>query len=66
MAQALPKPTTDADWQSLRWELGSMFSGAPVAEEEMFAGRTNEVYRMLEAVLDRSKHVVLFGERGGG
>lgn len=60
------KPKTDRDWLVLEWEIGSFFSGAPVAEEEMFAGRTPEVSKMLEAVLDRAKHVVLFGERGAG
>lgn len=57
---------SERDWLTLEWELGSLFSGAPVAEEEMFAGRTPEVNRMLEAVLDNGKHVVLFGERGVG
>lgn len=57
---------TEVDWLSLEWEVGSLFSGAPVAEEDMFAGRTNEVSRMLEAILDPAKHVVLFGERGVG
>ena len=57
---------TEINWMTLGWELGSLFSGAPVAEEDMFAGRAAEVRRMLEAVLDRSKHVVLFGERGVG
>ncbi len=57
---------TETDWLTLEWEVGSLFSGAPVAEEEMFAGRTPEVSRMLEAVLDNGKHVVLFGERGVG
>src|SRR4051794_9787010 len=58
--------TRDMNWVTLEWEVGSLFSGAPVAEEEMFAGRTPEVSRMLEAVLDPAKHVILFGERGVG
>jgi Cdc6-like AAA superfamily ATPase len=60
------KPRSEKDWLILEWELSRLFSGAPVAEEELFAGRTAEVRRMLEAVLDRAKHVVLFGERGVG
>lgn len=62
----LARSKTENEWLALEWEVGSLFSGAPVAEEEMFAGRTPEVSRMLEAVLDRAKHVVLFGERGVG
>jgi Cdc6-like AAA superfamily ATPase len=57
---------TDLDWVTLEWEVGSLFSGAPVAEEELFAGRTPEVSRMIEAVLENGKHVILFGERGVG
>jgi Cdc6-like AAA superfamily ATPase len=59
-------PRSESDWLQLEWELGTLFSGAPVAEDDLFAGRGAEVRRMLETVLDRSKHVVLFGERGVG
>lgn len=61
-----PKPKSDDDWLSLKLEVGTLFSGAPVDEEQLFAGRTPEIRRMLEAVLDRSQHVILFGERGVG
>jgi Cdc6-like AAA superfamily ATPase len=54
------------DWASLAYEIAELFEAGPVLEEEMFAGRISEVRRMLEAVLDRSKHVVLYGERGVG
>lgn len=60
------RPKTDADWLSLEWEISSLFSGAPVQEEELFAGRTSEVRRILDAVFERSRHVVLYGERGVG
>jgi len=59
-------PKTEEDWWTLGFEVGSLFSGAPVNEEELFAGRNKEVRRILETVFERSRHVVLFGERGVG
>ncbi len=44
----------------------ALFDGAPIDEEDLFAGRSTEVKRLLDAVFSRSKHVVLFGERGVG
>lgn len=66
--QASPdrKPANEQDWLSLEWELARLFSGAPVQEESLFAGREPEVRRILEAVFERSRHVVLYGERGVG
>jgi Cdc6-like AAA superfamily ATPase len=61
-----PKPKTNQDWISLNYEIGSLFTGAPIAEEELFAGRGSQVRQMLEAVLDRARHVVLYGEKGVG
>jgi hypothetical protein len=60
------KPSTADDWIALRFEISSLFDGAPVDEEDLFAGRSSEVRRIIEAVLTKSKHVVLFGERGVG
>lgn len=60
------KPTTTDDWIALEFEITQLFDGAPIDEEELFAGRANEVTRILRAVLEKSKHVVLFGERGVG
>ncbi len=63
---ARPPKTPLIDFPSLSFEITALFEGGPVVEEELFAGRATEVRRMLEAVLDRSKHVVLYGERGVG
>lgn len=59
-------PRTEQDWLILEFEIGRLFSGAPIAEEDLFAGRPGEILHMLEAVLDPGKHVVLYGERGVG
>ncbi|WP_275226222.1 AAA family ATPase [Novosphingobium album (ex Liu et al. 2023)] len=60
------KPRTADDWLHLEWDLANLFSGAPVNEEDLFAGRSTEVKRILEAVVERSRHVILYGERGVG
>lgn len=60
------KPQSLEDWMHLEWDLSSLFSGAPVDEDDLFAGRDAEIRRMLEAVFERSRHVALFGERGVG
>ncbi|MDX2257466.1 MAG: ATP-binding protein [Hyphomicrobiaceae bacterium] len=57
---------TEDDWLSLEWEIRQLFDGAPIDEEDLFAGRQKEVLRMLEAVMERSRHVVLYGEKGVG
>lgn len=51
---------------ALDFEISALFDGAPIDEEDLFAGRSSEVTRILRAVMEKSKHVVLFGERGVG
>ena len=64
----MKKPTSrpEIDWFSLEVEIRQLFDGAPIAEEDLFAGRTAEVAKILQTVISRSKHAVLFGERGVG
>lgn len=61
-----PRPTSAEEWISLEFEIQRLFDGAPVDEEQLFAGRLPEVNKMLQTVMERSRHVVLFGERGVG
>lgn len=62
----LQKPRSKDEWLQLEFEISALFDGAPIDEEDLFAGRAKEVRRILEAVLSKSKHVVLFGEKGVG
>ena len=62
----MKKPSTVDDWTTLRWEISGLFDGAPIDEEDLFAGRAAEVHKITETVFARSKHAVLFGERGVG
>lgn len=57
---------TENDWFALDFEISGLFDGAPIDEEDLFAGRLNEVTRMLRAVMEKSKHIILYGERGVG
>lgn len=60
------KPSSPDDWFTLSYEIAALFDGAPIDEEALFAGRAGEVKRILDTVFARSKHVVLYGERGVG
>jgi Cdc6-like AAA superfamily ATPase len=62
----MKKPVTADDWMHLRFEITSLFDGAPIDEEDLFAGRSSEVAKILESVMTKSKHVVLYGEKGVG
>jgi len=60
-------PRTSDDWQTLGYEATQLFSpSAPVDESDLFAGRSTELSRLTEVVLERGKHAVLYGERGVG
>lgn len=58
---------TDEDWEAKSWEAKQLFSpSSPINEHDLFAGRRREIEKVLDAVTERGKHVVLFGERGVG
>ncbi len=60
-------PKTKEDWQALSFEATQLFSpSAPVDEGDLFAGRAEQIERTIEVVLERGKHIVLYGERGVG
>ena len=50
----------------LELELRYLFSAGPIDEEQFFAGRQSQIKQLFEATLERSRHAVLFGERGVG
>ncbi len=58
---------TPDDWEALAYEASQVFSpSAPVDEAALFAGREPQIRRLIEAILEKGKHVVLYGERGVG
>ena len=55
------------DWAALEFEAGQLFSpAAPIDEKDLFAGRKPQIDKMFEAVSEKGKHAVLYGERGVG
>jgi Cdc6-like AAA superfamily ATPase len=59
--------TVDMNWQTKDWEVQDLFSPAsPINEASMIAGRRPQIDRLTEAVFERGRHAVLYGERGVG
>jgi Cdc6-like AAA superfamily ATPase len=59
--------TNNEDWAALRFEAGQLFTpSTPIAVAELFAGRKKEINQLFEAVAERGRHVLLYGERGVG
>lgn len=64
----ISEPPDDAElWRSRTYELMQLFSpGAPIDEADLFAGRRTEIDKMIDAVMSRGQHAILYGERGVG
>lgn len=61
------KPKTAEDWEAIAFEATQLFSpSTPLSENDLFAGRSTQIEKMLDATSEKGKHVVLFGERGVG
>jgi Cdc6-like AAA superfamily ATPase len=61
------KPTTREDWAALRAEITEAFSpGAPVQERDLFSGRAAQIASLEDAVTQRGRHAIVYGERGVG
>jgi Cdc6-like AAA superfamily ATPase len=60
-------PQSEDDWLIKDQEAMSLFSpAAPINEADLFAGRVDQVRRLIEAVSEPGRHAILFGERGVG
>ncbi len=57
----------EEDWTALRFEAGQLFTpSTPIGVAELFAGRSNQILRLLDAVAERGRHVLIYGEPGVG
>lgn len=57
----------EEDWQSKIFEALELFSpGAPIDERRLLAGRTSQIDKLLDSVMQRGQHAILYGERGVG
>ena len=50
-----------------RFEANQLFTpSAPIAVAELFAGRQRQAAKIVDAIAERGRHVIMFGERGVG
>jgi len=55
------------NWKAKEFEAMELFSpGAPIDEDALFAGRAQQIGKMIDAVLQRGQHAIVYGERGVG
>jgi Cdc6-like AAA superfamily ATPase len=55
------------DWSALRFEAGQLFTpSTPIAVAELFSGRKKEIAQLFEAIAERGRHAMVYGERGVG
>jgi Cdc6-like AAA superfamily ATPase len=58
---------SDTDAAAKRFEANQLFTpSAPIAIAELFAGRQAQASKIVDAVGERGRHVILYGERGVG
>ena len=56
------------DWKApATYQVGRVFTpGAPIRKSELFAGRLNQIRRMIATIFGPGLHAVIYGERGVG
>ena len=58
---------TQTERMLLGIKVGDVFRpSAPVDEKALFAGREEQVRRVIDAIFQRGQHVMIYGERGVG
>lgn len=58
---------TKDEQMKLGIQVGYVFRpSAPINEKDLFAGRTDQIRRVIDAIFQEGQHVVLYGERGVG
>ena len=55
------------EFTQLAFDAGTVFSpAAPIDEWALFAGRTSQLRSVIDAIIQRGQHAMIFGERGVG
>lgn len=58
---------SDEDWTALRFEAGQLFTpSTPIGVADLFAGRQSQIVKLLDAVSERGRHAIVYGEPGVG
>lgn len=56
-----------SDWAAKRFEANQLFTpSTPISVADLFAGRSKQIYRIIDAIGERGRHIILYGERGVG
>ena len=67
LSRTRTKPQNDAEWLGLDATVMQLFTPhGPIDEDALFAGRADIVMEMIDLVLQKGCHGVLYGERGVG
>lgn len=62
-----PRKLDDSDWNALRFEATELFTpSAPIGTAELFAGRSDQIMKLLDVVGERGRHAIIYGEPGVG
>lgn len=65
--QAPKAPPTEEDWLQLEFQGSQLFTPhTPISEEDLLAGRSPELKRLVDVVFQEGQHALLYGERGVG
>jgi Cdc6-like AAA superfamily ATPase len=55
------------EWQQAAFEAGRVFNpNTPIDEKDLFAGRVEQVRRVIDVINQKGQHAIIFGERGVG
>lgn len=55
------------DFKHLQHQASAVFTPAvPISSDSLFAGRSTQISKLVDAINQRGQHAVLFGERGVG
>ncbi|HWW01682.1 MAG TPA: AAA family ATPase [Candidatus Acidoferrum sp.] len=58
---------TDSETLEMKFRISSTFTpSTPIDKRSLFAGRTPQITKLVNAIAQRGQHAVLFGERGVG
>ena len=61
------KNVSNEDWAALRSEAELLFTpGTAIKEQELFAGRIEQIHKLAQRIRLAGSHAIIFGERGVG
>lgn len=62
-----PRDLADDDWMAKRFEVSELFTpSAPITTAELFAGRREQISKLVDVIGERGRHAIIYGEPGVG